>query len=111
MNGKVENILLCSNRSNELKLDDYDCEWNKRNYSFKEFQSNISFKKPKNLERMIEIAEELGKEHIFVRVDLYEINNKIYFGELTFTPANGYLEQYKQETLDLLGDKLILPLV
>ena len=51
-----------------------------------------------------------GKDFLFVRVDLYEINDKIYFGELTFTPGNATINYYNQETLDFLGEKLILPL-
>lgn len=103
------NILVCSNRNNSLKLDDYDLNWNFRDFSFSEYQSNELIKKPNNLKRMIEIAEQLAENTIFVRVDLYEINNKIYFGELTFTPGNGMIEHYKQSTLDYLGNKLILP--
>lgn len=107
--GKVDNILLCSERDTEVRLDDFDLDWNLRRYSFEEYLSDRSFEKPKNLKRMIEIAETLGKGHTFVRVDLYEINGKIYFGELTFTPGNGMITHYKQETLDLLGSKINLP--
>lgn len=109
-NGKVDNILICSNRDEDLKLDDYDLNWNLRDYTYNNYKSNINFKKPKNLVRMIEIAEELSQDHIFVRVDLYEINGKIYFGEFTFTPFNGIIDYYKPEVLELLGDKLKLPI-
>ena len=40
---------------------------------------------------MVKLAEEMAKEFPFVRVDLYNINGKIYFSELTFTPAKGTL--------------------
>ena len=43
--------------------------------------------KPKNLNKMIEIAEKLSKNFPFVRVDFYNDNGKIIFGEMTFTPA------------------------
>ena len=109
-NGKVENILVCSNRENRLKLDDFDLEWNLQNHTLSEWKSENKIEKPKNLEKMIKIAEELGKDFLFVRVDLYEINDKIYFGELTFTPGNATINYYNQETLDFLGEKLILPL-
>lgn len=46
---------------------------------------------PSNFAEMVKIAEKLGKETPFVRVDLYNIANQIYFGELTFTPAKGTL--------------------
>lgn len=37
---------------------------------------------------MLEYAKKLSNKFIFVRVDLYEINNTVYLGELTFTPFN-----------------------
>lgn len=46
-------------------------------------------RKPNNLKQMIFLSKELSKEFEFVRVDFYEIENKLYFGELTFTPAAG----------------------
>lgn len=45
--------------------------------------------KPANYEEMKRIAEILSAEFDFVRVDLYEINGKVYFGEMTFTPGCG----------------------
>jgi hypothetical protein len=57
---------------------------------------------------MIRIAEELAKGHSFVRVDLYQIQDRIFFGELTFYPAAGLsiftpssYDQYFGELLDL----------
>ena len=64
--------------------------------------------RPYNLERMIEIAGELSNGFDFVRVDLYEINNKVYFSELTFFPASGF-SQYKKYEHDLeIGNMLAL---
>ena len=45
--------------------------------------------KPKNYELLIDIAKQLSKDFIYVRVDLYDVNNRILFGEMTFTPAEG----------------------
>ena len=56
----------------------------------------IIFKKPKNLKLMIEYAKKLSKDFVFVRVDLYEIKNFVYLGELTFTPFNA-LVNYKNK--------------
>ena len=44
---------------------------------------------PDNLDRMIELAEKLSAGIPFLRVDLYNVNGRIYFGELTFYPAGG----------------------
>ena len=42
------------------------------------------YEKPKNLENLLEIAKKLSEDFSYIRVDLYNINEKIYFGELTF---------------------------
>lgn len=47
--------------------------------------------KPKNFEKMAALAASLSKDVDFLRVDLYEINGKIYFSELTFSPCSGYM--------------------
>lgn len=49
---------------------------------------DIIFEKPKNLNLMIEYAKKLSHEFTFVRVDLYEVNNTIFLGEMTFAPSN-----------------------
>ncbi len=65
--------------------------------------------KPTNFEKMKEISRKLSKDMSFVRVDLYEIDQKIYFSELTFSPCSGYM-RIKPEEWDLkLGNMLNLP--
>lgn len=66
------------------------------------------FYKPKNFDKMIEIAEILSKDIPFVRVDLYNSNGKIYFGELTFFPASGLSKYTSMECDVLLGGYLNL---
>lgn len=104
LDGKAEYIELCSNRETDLKFDCYDLNWNKLDME-KEYSSNVVHKKPENFEKMIEIAENLSKEFKYVRVDLYNINGKIYFGELTFSPAAGFCAE---DSSDYLGEKLKL---
>ena len=87
MNGKVKCILVCSEREKKLRLSYYDTQWHRLKYEKVSRSSKIDIKKPKNLEKMINYAEKLSNEFPFVRVDLYNDNGKIIFGELTFTPA------------------------
>ena len=61
------------------------------------------------LKKMIEIAEDLSKEFPFVRVDFYEVNKKIIFGEMTFYPKSGLPDFTPIKYDKLLGDMLILP--
>ena len=61
--------------------------------------------RPANFERMLAIASQLSTGFDFVRVDLYNVDGRIYFGELTFTPMAGYLK-LRPESWDLkLGEK------
>ena len=64
--------------------------------------------KPLHLEKLIKVAEDLSKDFPFVRVDLYMVKDKIYFGELTFYPWSGYV-QFNPDSFDyLLGKEFIL---
>ena len=49
---------------------------------------DIIFDKPKHLDLMIKYAKKLSSKFVFVRVDFYEINDKVYLGEMTFSPSN-----------------------
>lgn len=64
--------------------------------------------KPKNYEKMVEISRRLSEKNIFLRVDFYNINGKIYCGELTFYPCSGYLPFTPIEWDKKLGDILNL---
>ena len=70
---------------------------------------NKTPKKPINLKKMISIANSLSKDIPFLRVDLYEINNRIYFSELTFYPTGGYMPIEPQEWDYKLGELIELP--
>lgn len=66
-------------------------------------------KKPENFEQMIEMAKVLSADFPYVRVDFYDIDGKIYFGELTFFPESGYYD-FKPDEFDfVLGEKFGLP--
>ncbi|HBS03116.1 MAG TPA: hypothetical protein DEA63_04575, partial [Firmicutes bacterium] len=54
-------------------------------------KADVCPEKPKNWEEMVKMAEALCAPFPFVRCDLYDVNGKIYFGEMTFTPAKGTL--------------------
>jgi len=66
----------------------YDTDWNVLDASYK-YIKGPKTKRPSSLERMLQIARELAKEFDFVRVDLFEVNGQIYFGELTHYPESG----------------------
>lgn len=83
----------------EKYLDYFDEKWNRLNITLGEhehYPGNI--KKPTNYEEMYNLAQKLSKDFPFVRVDLYNINDKIYFSELTFIPTGGMMNLTPKET-------------
>lgn len=109
-NGKVKTILVCSNRNGDFKNTDfYNVTWNKMNFTRENYTNNTKIiEKPKKLEEMINISETLAKDIPFVRVDLYEVDKKVFFGELTFYPSSGF-EGFKPSKYDrIFGDMIIL---
>ena len=63
---------------------------------------------PIHFDQMIKIAKRLSENIPFVRVDLYEINGKIYFSELTFYPCDGYMLFRPEKYDDIIGEMLHL---
>lgn len=115
--GKVEFILVVKDRFQNKTLSYFNTKWKLLPFSWCELKNNKpryraskSIPKPKNLNKMIKIAEKLSKEFDYVRVDLYSINNKIYFGELTFTPGAGFDKFFPDKWDRFYGDKLELPI-
>lgn len=64
---------------------------------------------PDNIEKMLQLSENLSKDIPFLRVDFYNVNGDIYFGELTFFPASGFGAFTKDEWDYKLGEWLKLP--
>ena len=91
-------------------IDYFDTEWNLLKLK-QGFPNSVKpFEKPEKLKEMCEIARKLSKEHAFLRVDLYIINNEIKFSEFTFYSDAG-LSKFEPESWDItLGDWIKLPI-
>lgn len=89
--GGVKFCQVISERAKQMSIDFYDKNWNHQDfhepYSYPFNKDGIE--KPTTYETMWNIAALLSKNHSFLRVDLYESNKKVYFGELTFFPTSG----------------------
>lgn len=110
-NGKCYYTWVCKDRGaggNSAHVMTYDMDWN-AHPEFSVFNSDYLkgevMPKPKNFERMVEIAEKLSKGFPELRVDLYNVDGKIYFGELTFTSQGGFMDFYTPEFNKVLGSK------
>lgn len=94
--GKVNSVLLVYNRTDDGKycLQLKDKYWNEKEGLTAKYKSDVFIAKPQNFDQMVEMAQTLSADFDFVRVDLYEYNGKVYFGELTFTPQGGNLAYF-----------------
>lgn len=112
-NGKVDHILVCMDRFSEggVKFYLFDKEWNflRYNKGDENLPKNFTINKPENLDEMVKIAEKLSKPFSFARIDLYNLNKKVYFSEITLSPNSGFDTDITYETDKLLGDKLHIP--
>lgn len=112
LDGKVYSVFLCSDRGDEeASYAFYDREWVFLPGKIRpEYESRKVYPKPDSLDEMIVFSEVLAKGFPVVRVDWYEIDGKPIFGEMTFTPAAGYLFRFTQEYLVEMGGRVTLPL-
>lgn len=109
-NGQCDYVMACFDRFNGgPKFIYFDREWNIKKEFSKDglkYGENINLSKPKNIDKMFECAEKLSQGIPFVRVDFYEANGKMYFGELTFYPSSGFDNDRTKECQDYLDNKL-----
>lgn len=70
---------------------------------------NESVPKPSCLAQMLRMASVLSEGHPEMRVDLYEVNNKVYFGELTLTAACGFMNHFTEDFMITAGNCITLP--
>lgn len=100
--GEPKVMLLASDRQTEgeeSKFDFYDMEFQHLDFRRGHPNSDKPVKKPETFETMRKLAEQLSQGLPHVRVDLYEVNGKNYFGELTFYPGNG-MTRFEPEEWD-----------
>jgi hypothetical protein len=102
INGEPHHILVVSERtSDSYKLNTYNLKWGKLDLLTREKGHNdVDIQRPKNLDKMIGYAKILSEGFPFVRVDLYDTGDKVFFGEMTFTPHGGLLRYYRTKILE-----------
>lgn len=110
-NGVATDVMICMDRtSGDTKFYFWDANWNLLRYNKRGKASPADFHipQPKNLDKMFEIAGILSQGIPYLRVDLYNIDGKIYFGEMTFFPQSGFDSNLLTETELLFGSRIKL---
>ena len=111
-NGESKYVMVCTDREigKTAKFYYFDKKWNMMPYTQDALDNpHTVIPKPEMIDEAFECAERLSKGFPFVRVDLYIVGKKIYFGELTFTPSAGMDEERLKTTDLILGEMLKLP--
>lgn len=111
-NGNPKVCYISTNGENgekDLYLDYFDMEWNWLPITLEGHKHSAKKSdKPVSFEKMKDLATKLSDDFPFVRVDLYEVDGKVYFSELTFIPTGGNMKLTPKSVLDEWGDMLEL---
>jgi len=108
-NGEPKFMYIASSRDVDTKFDFYDLDFNHLDFKQQHDNSTIPLEKPKGFEKMIELSRKLAENIPHVRVDLYDIDGDIYFGEMTFFHNSGNVPFEPEEWDQKIGDLLELP--
>lgn len=111
-NGVIKFLKVDFDRFLNHSANYYDVNWNKIDCSENYCPSvaDKDFSKPYNVDQLKEIVETLSKNLPFVRIDFYDIDGIIYFGEFTFYPAGGYNSFTPKEWDSKFGNEIVLPI-
>lgn len=110
--GEVKALFIATDRQTEgeeTKFDFYDAEFNHLPFTNGHPNASIRPEKPDTFEEMKDIARILSKGFPHIRIDLYDINGKVYFGEFTFSHWSGMVPFVPEKWDRVFGDWLHLP--
>lgn len=111
-NGEVKGLFVATDRhkdGEEVKFDFFDANYNHLPFKQGHENANPYPSKPHNFELMKQVASKLSKGYPHIRVDLYDLGNKILFGEITMYHFGGLVPFRPEEWDKKIGDMLTLP--
>lgn len=113
--GETELVMVCFDRKIGFgaSISLYDKDWNYTPEKLGKCHANDNVSEismPKSFKQMKNYAQILCKDFPFVRMDFYDIDGKVYFGEMTFTPKGGYCSTLSDEESLRIGQKIMLPI-
>ena len=108
-NGKAMLCMINQDRGIHTRADYFDRDFNWLDFTWGFDHADTRPEKPKNYEKMFELAEKLAAGTCELRVDFYDVDGQIYFGELTFFDGSGFDKIEPKEWDELLGSWINLP--
>lgn len=109
-NGAVKAFFISQGRENgQTKADYYDVNFNHLDFKWGYPNAENAPHKPEKLDEMLSAAEKIAKGHPQLRVDFYEVNGRVFFGEMTFYDGSGF-DGFEPEIWDkTFGDWIVFP--
>lgn len=89
-----------------LKIDFFDLDWNLMPFYRTDYHRLGQIPRPEHLDEMIEIAKKLSVGVPFVRIDLFEVDGKVFFSEYTLYPASGFMPFVPEKYDRIIGDMM-----
>ena len=111
-NGEPKFCQVIQERTSKETIDFFDTDWNHQEFvglNPKAGQAVVPPIRPEPLDVQIQIASRLSHNIPFSRIDLYEVGNHVYFGEITFYPMSGLGSFKPIQYNDILGQMIVLP--
>lgn len=105
-NGEPKYVIVDKNRYVNHRRNFYTIDWARVDITTDHEQFETPYPKPDNFDEMLRVARLLSEDFPFVRVDLYNLKGRIFFGELTFYPWSGYV-QFKPDEFDYTLGRLL----
>ena len=104
--GKPVVVWVCGGRRSEhgVRYKAYDMDWNELDITKGKESLRVSFERPGTFDEMKEIVSDLSRGFPFIRVDLYSVENRVYFSEFTFYPDSGIIPFTPPEYNKFFGD-------
>lgn len=107
--GVIDSVMVCNGRENgHPRFYFYDTNWKRLYYQHKEIEFEDIIEKPVGFEEMVNIVEQLSTGFPHIRIDLYNVDGRIWFGEYTFYDQGGFDTDITRETDLMWGKKIKL---
>lgn len=110
-NGVAEDVMICLDRQlHDVKFFFFDRQWNYLRYDKRSLSmpKDFSIERPKGIDEMFNIASRLSQGLPYARIDLYNADGKIYFGEITLYPSSGLDDTFLPLLEETFGDRIKL---
>ena len=108
--GEPKAMFIASERgTGKTKFDYYDLNFDHLDITQKYPNAETPRRKPVNFDKMIGLSSKLSKGYPHIRVDFYEVDGKVYFGELTFYHFSGFMPFTPSKWDKIFGDWIKLP--